>query len=574
MTWDESRAESAAATELFAAYRALARRPGRSSRRRDGDRRAALARRGDDLRGGLRVALSRHAPMEPLDASSSSSPDGCEIWAGSQMPDGRPASRRAVARPAAREGRDQHDARGRQLRPPRHAGRPTSPARRPPSPRPSAAARRSSSCGRARTISGAAAIARSTCTGCAGLDATGRIVAWEHRIVGQSIMKGTPFERRSSRTASTRPRSRARRTALRRSRTSRVDAPHGRRRRARRSGGARSAARTPRSRPSGSSTSWRTRPGTDPLEVRRELLAKHPRHLGVLELAAEKAGWGKPLPAGRARGVASARVVRQRVAQVAEVSLGRTACTRSSGWSCAVDCGDRRSTRTSCARRWRAASAIGLGAALYERDHAREGRVDRRTSTTTALRIDEMPARRAHRAATEAPTGVGEPGVPPHRPRRGNALFRLTGKRVRPAAVRAARHRGDADDMMREPFDPLVVAAVAAVGGARRLAAPAGAKALGARDAFAGHSPIRPRARLALRRGGQGAAAPALRQLPSRGRPAAAGRRRSTRASRPSSAATRAWRPRHALRRPAIQKRTSIRPACPAIPSGTWRRWR
>src|SRR5260370_38785355 len=77
----------------------------------------------------------------------------------------------------------------------------------------------------------------------------------------------------------------------------------------------------------------------DPVEYRRRLLAKAPLHLGVLTLAAEKAQWGTPLPAGRARGVAVCKAFESYVAEVAEVSLGSDGQPRVHRVVCAVDCG-------------------------------------------------------------------------------------------------------------------------------------------------------------------------------------------------------------------------------------------
>ena len=77
----------------------------------------------------------------------------------------------------------------------------------------------------------------------------------------------------------------------------------------------------------------------DPYEFRRDLLGKAPRHLGALNLAASKAGWGTPLPAGRARGIAVYKSFDSYVAEVAEVSVGSDGAPRVHRVVCAVDCG-------------------------------------------------------------------------------------------------------------------------------------------------------------------------------------------------------------------------------------------
>jgi isoquinoline 1-oxidoreductase beta subunit len=171
--------------------------------------------------------------------------------------------------------------------------------------------------------------------------------------------------------------------------------------------------------------------GKDPVEFRRGLLAKEPRRLGVLNLAAEKAGWGSPLPAGRARGVAVHKSFNSYVAEVAEVSLenGRPKVHRV---VCAVDCGIVVNPDVVKAQ-MEGGIAFGLGAALYGKIDINNGSV---VSTNfdryRVLRIRDMPQVEVYTVpSTENPTGVGEPGVPPIGPAVANALFALTGKPVR-----------------------------------------------------------------------------------------------------------------------------------------------
>ena len=171
--------------------------------------------------------------------------------------------------------------------------------------------------------------------------------------------------------------------------------------------------------------------GKDPVEYRRALLAKHPRHLGVLNLAAEKAGWGGKPPAGRARGVAVHESFGSFVAQVAEVSVvdGKP---RVHKVTCAVDCGIAVNPQQVVAQ-IESGIAFGLGAALFGALSFKDGEVQQSNfHDYRVLRLNEMPVVDVHIVpSTEKPTGVGEPGTPPIAPAVANALFALTGKRVR-----------------------------------------------------------------------------------------------------------------------------------------------
>ncbi|HLQ39042.1 MAG TPA: molybdopterin cofactor-binding domain-containing protein, partial [Planctomycetota bacterium] len=175
----------------------------------------------------------------------------------------------------------------------------------------------------------------------------------------------------------------------------------------------------------------------DPLELRRKLLAGKDRHRGVLELAASKAGWGQPLPAGRARGLAVHNSFASYVAMVAEVSLeqGRP---RVHKVTCAVDCGRVINPDTVKAQ-LEGAIGFGLTAALYSEITLQDGRVEQSNfHDYRMLRIHEMPAVEVHLIPSDVPsTGVGEPGVPPVAPALCNALLVLTGKPIRRLPIRA-----------------------------------------------------------------------------------------------------------------------------------------
>jgi isoquinoline 1-oxidoreductase beta subunit len=172
--------------------------------------------------------------------------------------------------------------------------------------------------------------------------------------------------------------------------------------------------------------------GRDPLELRRELLAQSPRHLAVLNLAAEKAGWGTPLPAGRARGVAIHHFFSDAiVAEVAEVSM-EGATVRVHRVTCAVDCG--LAVNPSNVRYQIEGGVIyGLSAALHGEITIEKGRVKQSNfHDYPVVRMPEAPVVEVHIVpSAEAPKGVGEPGLPPIAPAVANAVSMLTGKRVR-----------------------------------------------------------------------------------------------------------------------------------------------
>jgi isoquinoline 1-oxidoreductase beta subunit len=171
--------------------------------------------------------------------------------------------------------------------------------------------------------------------------------------------------------------------------------------------------------------------GRDPFELRRALLEKHPRHRGVLELAAGKAGWGSPLPAGRGRGIAVHESFGSFVANVVEVTLRPDGRPRVERVVCAVDCGIAINPDVVRAQ-MEGGIGFGLGAALYGEITLDEGRVVQSNfHDYRSLRIDDMPTVEVHIVpSSEAPTGVGEPGVPCIAPAVANAMFQLTGKRV------------------------------------------------------------------------------------------------------------------------------------------------
>jgi isoquinoline 1-oxidoreductase beta subunit len=183
--------------------------------------------------------------------------------------------------------------------------------------------------------------------------------------------------------------------------------------------------------------------GVDPLAFRRHLLARAPRHLRVLDLVAEKSGWGKPLPQGRARGIAvhesfvnvawaGGTMPSTVVAEVAEVVVDPDGSFRVPRVVCAVDCGTVVNPNTVEAQ-VQGGVIFGLSAALREAITIEAGRT---VQTTLAqygpMRMRDAPSVEVHLVKTdEAPGGIGEPGVPPVAPAVANALFAATGKRLR-----------------------------------------------------------------------------------------------------------------------------------------------
>ncbi len=430
--WDDGPNAALSTDALREEFRALAKTPGVVAKK-EGDAAAALAGAATKLEAEYEVPYLAHAMMEPLNCVVDLRPDSCEIWTGTQF---QTMDRAAAAEVAG-------------LKPEQvqiHTtllgggfGRRATP--------------------RSDFIREAVEIAKvvkapvkvmSTREDdikggfyrpmwhdriAAGLDAGGKPVAWTHTIVGQSILAGTPFESMVK---------------------GGIDD-------ASVEGAADLAYAVPNlyvdlhsPRPGVPVLWWRSvghshtafvvesfidelahAAGKDPFEYRRALLGSQPRHRGVLELAAAKAGWGKPLPAGRARGIAVHASFGSFVAQVAEVSMSPRGQVKVHRVVAAVDCGQYVNPDTIAAQ-IEGGVAFGLSAALHGQITLKGGRVVQSNfHDYEVLRLNEMPEVEVHiQPSGEKPGGVGEPGVPPVAPAVANAIFALTGSRVRRLPIR------------------------------------------------------------------------------------------------------------------------------------------
>lgn len=175
----------------------------------------------------------------------------------------------------------------------------------------------------------------------------------------------------------------------------------------------------------------------DPVAFRAALLGGHPRHLAVLRQAAERAGWGTPLAptadgARVARGIALHQSFGAIVAQVAEVSVGADKRIRVHRVVCVIDCGVAVNPNL-IRQQVEGGILFGLSAALYGDIRIEKGQVQQTNfHDQPVLRIDECPIIETHIVTSELPPeGVGEPGTAPIAPAVGNALFALTGQRLR-----------------------------------------------------------------------------------------------------------------------------------------------
>ena len=436
--WETSKAVKVGSPELTAQYLALAAKPGTVARK-DGNADAALHGAAKVVEATYEFPFLAHASLEPLNCVVRIDAEGCEIWNGEQM---QTADQAAVA---ALLGLKPEQVTLHMLYAGGSFGRRANP--------------------KADYVLEAASIAKASKGRApvkmvwtreddmhagyyrpayvhrvrAGLDRGGKPVAWSQRIVGQSILSGSPF------------------AAVLVKNGVDVTSVEG-------------VTDLPYTIPALQVELHTTDPGVpvqwwrsvghthtgyatevfvdelaaaakqDPVAFRRALLTKSPRHLGVLELVADKAGWGTPPPAGRGRGVAVHKSFETYVAQVAEVSLNQDGTVKVHRVVCAVDCGIAVNPDVIRAQ-MEGGIGFALSAALYGEITLDEGAVQQSNfHQYRQLRMPEMPRVEVYIVpSAEAPTGVGEPGVPPLAPAVANAVFALTGTPVRKLPIRLQR---------------------------------------------------------------------------------------------------------------------------------------
>ena len=429
--WDDTAAEKRGTQELMSTYRDLARKSPAAVARKDGDAEAEFAKAAKVLEANFEFPYLAHAAMEPLNAVARMNEDGTlEIWGGHQFTDvyqklagdvagiapekvrlhvmktGGSFGRRAVfdgdviveavhvakaigfRAPVKMQWTREDDMRAGRYRP---------------------------------------AYVHSLK---AGIDASGKLVAWSDHIVGQSIVAKTAFEGMVKNGVD--PTS--------------VEGAHN------------LPYAIPNQTVGLTSTEvgvpvlwWRSvgsthtafaaetfldevaeAAGRDPVEFRLSMLEPGSRHAIALKLAAEKAEWEKPLPEGRFRGVALAESFGSVVAQIAEVSTDGNGGIKVERVVAAVDCGLAVNPDQVRAQ-VEGGIGFGLGAILGEEVTLTDGQVDQGNfDTYTPLRIDAMPKVEVHIVASaNPPSGIGEPGVPPIGPAVANAAYRALGKRIR-----------------------------------------------------------------------------------------------------------------------------------------------
>ncbi len=426
VTWNEGDGATADTTAMRAAYTALAGMPGRPAQRK-GSVEPALAGAARQLTADYEMPYLAHAPMEPLNCLVRLTGDRCEIWTGTQF---QGMDRLNAAKAAGLPPERVHihttflgGGFGRRATPTSdfvveavHAAK-------------AAGAPVKVVWTREDDIRGGYYRPMWHSRIAAGLNADGAPVAWHHTIVGQSILEDTPFagmvkdgiDATSVEGAADIPYAVPNIAVDLHSPTNRVPVLWWR-----------SVGHTHTGFVVESFVDECAHAGgRDPYEYRKALLAAQPRHLGVLTLAAEKAGWGSPLPTGRARGIAVHASFGSWCAQVAEVSVsdGRPRVHRV---VCAIDCGRAINPETIRAQ-MESGIVFGLTAALHGQITLKEGRVEQSNfHDYPVLRLNEMPEVEVHIVpSAERPSGIGEPGTPLMAAAVCNALFALTGRRLR-----------------------------------------------------------------------------------------------------------------------------------------------
>jgi len=427
--WDLGDNQNLDSATMLAEYQALAKTAGNTAAKA-GDTTSALKNTKNVISAEYHLPYLAHSPMEPLNCTVQINEDGCEIWTGTQLQGGdQPAAAKILG-----------------LKPEQVKintvflgggfGRRANPAADFVSEAVHVAKAANATVktvwSREDDVKGGYYRPMYVHNAQIGLDDKGMPNAWAHNIVGQSIMTGTPFEQFMIKDG--------------------VDATSVE--------GVADAAylkaipnhhvtlHTPKA--TIPVLWWRSvghshtafvmeslideaanLAGIDALEYRRTLLKDHPRHLKALNLAAEKADWGKPLKSGVFRGIAVHESFGAYVAQVAEVSV-LDGAVKVHRVICAIDCGLVVNPE-SLEAQVQSAIAFGLGAALHSEITFKEGKVTQSNfHDYVVLRMNEMPTIEVYSVpSTDKMGGAGEPGVPPIAPAVTNAIFAATGKRIR-----------------------------------------------------------------------------------------------------------------------------------------------
>ncbi len=429
ISWDESKAEKRSTADILSEYKALLDKPGLVARK-DGEAEAALAKAAKVVSADFEFPYLAHAPMEPLDCVVRYDGSSAEIWTGSQLqtvdhgmacsvlglkPEavqlhtlwaGGSFGRRAIA--------DAH-----------FVAETCAIAKAYGKPVPIKVIWT-----REDDIKGGYYRPLYVHRLRAGLDKDGNIVAWHHRIVGQSIMAGTAFEsmsvkggidRTSVEGADTLPYAIPNLSVE--LHTVKIGVPV----LWWRSVGATHTAHATEH----MIDLLAKEAGKDPVAFRQGMLKDKPRHAGALKLAAEKAGWGSPVPAGTTRGVALHESFKSYVAQIADVALKPDGTFKVVRVVSAIDCGIAVNPDVVHAQ-MEGGIGFGLGAALRGEITLKGGEVEQSNFDGYApLRMSDMPKVESYIVASaEAPSGVGEPGTPVVLPAVANALFAATGQRT------------------------------------------------------------------------------------------------------------------------------------------------
>lgn len=432
VTWDESKAFKLGSDEILAQYKELAKKPGLIAAQK-GDTAKTFAGAAKVISTAFDFPYLAHAAMEPMNCVVQRTADGCEVWNGEQF------QTVDQGRVAALFGLQPEQVKLNML----YAG--------------GSFGRRASTQSDyvleaahiVKAINGKAPVKlvwlrEDDMRGGyyrplfhhaleAALDGSGKLLGWRHRLVGQSILTGSPFEQMMVKDG--------------------IDHVS-----------VEGAANLPYAIPNltvdlhtptdigvpvlwwrsvGSShTAYSTEVfldqvalamGKDPVALRLELLGAHPRHAGVLKLAAEKAHWGTPLKAApgerRGRGVAVHESFHSYVAHVAEVTIKKDGSIRVDRVVSAVDCGTAINPDNI---RSQVEGSVGfaLSAAMSGEITLKGGRVEQGNfDGYPILRIGDMPKVEVHIVPSSlAPSGIGEPGVPPVAPAVANAIAAATGK--------------------------------------------------------------------------------------------------------------------------------------------------